>query len=219
MYNYSAPDPRDSETFHFRATPLRRATLGLVRVLFRPLMDLDAEGLEHIPAEGPFILASNHINNWDVFAMQLAMPRTIFFMGKAELFKFGPLAAVLRNFGAFPVYRGEKDAWALGHAVRVLQSEQVLGMFPEGHRSLGKGLLGAKTGTARLSISANCPILPMAIIGTEKFMRTFPQRTPVHVAFLPMLQAQAGESPEELTRRLMRVIAAALPPAARGVYA
>src|SRR5512141_2614 len=122
MYEYATPDPRDSEAFYFEATPLRRATLGLARVLFKAVMKLEVTGLQHVPEAGAFILASNHINNWDVFGMQLAMPRTIFYMGKAALFKFAPLAAVLRNFGAFPVSRGEKDAWALQHAARVLQA-------------------------------------------------------------------------------------------------
>jgi 1-acyl-sn-glycerol-3-phosphate acyltransferase len=212
-------DSRNTERFVFHETPLRHAALALARGVFKPLMDLDVRGLENVPAQGAFILASNHISNWDVFAMQLAMPRTIFFMAKAELFGFAPLAALLRDFGAFPVYRGEKDAWALQHARRVLDAGQVLGMFPEGHRSKGRGLLPARIGTARLAIEACCPILPMAVIGSEQVLRSFLRRPRVQVSLLPLLHPHAGEAPEQLTNRLMFTLAAALPRELRGAYA
>ncbi len=219
MSELAGHDARDRERFVFHETPGRRAMLALVRVLFRPVMKLCVEGLENVPVQGGCILACNHLSNWDVFAMQLALPRTIFFMGKAELFRVAPLGAVLRDFGAFPVYRGEKDAWALMHARRVLDAGQVLGMFPEGHRSKGRGLLPAKTGTARLALESNCAILPMAITGSDKLLHSFPRRTEVRVAFLPLLHAREDETPEDLTTRLMFRLAAALPPELRGAYA
>ncbi len=212
-------DARNRIRFVFHETPARRAVLVTARVVFKALLVLRVDGLEKVTAQGGCILASNHLSNWDVFAMQLSLPRTIFFMGKAELFRFTPLGAALRDFGAFPVYRGEKDAWALMHARRVIDAGQVLGMFPEGHRSKGRGLLPAKTGTARLAIEAGCPILPMAVTGTERFLRSFPHRTRVRVAFLPLLYARNRENPEDLTSRLMFTLAAALPPELRGAYA
>ncbi len=219
MYEYGDPDPRDRETFYFHATPLRRLALVLVRVLFAPAMRLEVRGLSNVPRQGGFILASNHINNWDVFAMQLAIPRTIFYMGKAELFRFAPLGWLLRNFGAFPVYRGEKDAWALKHARRVLEAGQVLGMFPEGHRSHGRGLLPAKTGSARLALESHSPIVPMVISGTENFLHDFPHRTLVRVSVLPACHVLPDDTPESLTERMMAALADALPESSRGVYA
>ncbi len=212
-------DARNGERFVFHETSLRHFALAAVREVFKPFMELSVEGLTNLPARGPFVLASNHLSNWDVFAMQLALPRTIFFMGKAELFKFGPLGALLRDFGAFPVYRGEQDAWALQHASEVLTAGQVLGMFPEGHRSRGRGLLPAKTGSARLAIEAHCPILPMTVEGTNRFLASFPHRRRVRVCFLPCLLTRSGETPEELTERLMLALAAALPDSMRGAYA
>ncbi len=212
-------DARDHERFVYHETSLRRIVVALARAVFRPLMELQVDGLDSVPLEGAFILAANHLSNWDVFPMQFALPRTIFFMGKAELFQLRPVSAVLRDFGAFPVYRGEKDAWALRHALGVLEAGQVLGMFPEGHRSRGRGLLPAKTGTARLAIEAHSPILPMVITGTEHFMASFPRRRHVRVSFLRPMHAQPGETPEALTDRLMRALAAALPRELRGAYA
>jgi 1-acyl-sn-glycerol-3-phosphate acyltransferase len=219
MSEYAPPDARDRVRFVFHATPLRRFTVALVRVVFKPLMRLEVNGLSHVPGDGPLVLASNHISNFDVFAMQLALPRTIFFMGKAELFRLAPLGALLRDFGAFPVYRGEKDVWALHHARKVLDAGQVLGMFPEGHRSKGRGLGIAKTGSARLALEAHAPILPMALIGTDRLLKSLNSRPRVFVSFLEPVQAEWGETPESLTERLMSALAAALPQDMRGAYA
>ena len=219
MSDTAGLDARDHERFVFHETPLRHGTLAVARVLFKALMRLDVDGLQHVPATGGFVLASNHVTNWDVFPMQLALPRTIFFMGKAELFRLRPLGALFRDFGAFPVYRGEKDDWAFRHAVKVLKAGQVLGMFPEGHRSRGGGLGPAKTGSARLALEAHCPILPMALTGTDHFLSALPRRRHVRVLFLPLIHAQRGDTPEGLTDRLMYALAAALPEHMRGVYA
>jgi 1-acyl-sn-glycerol-3-phosphate acyltransferase len=212
-------DPRDRKTFYFQATPLRRFVVWLLILVFRLFMKLEIHGLENLPMDGAVIVASNHVNSFDVFPMQIALPRPIFFMGKAELFRFFPLDALFRNLGAFPVYRGEKDAWALRHARRVLDHGQTLGMFPEGTRSKGKGLGVAKTGTARLAIENNCPIVPMAVSGSDQFFRNFPRRTRVIVNFLPPLLPKPGETPLALTDRLMFALASALPQEMRGVYA
>jgi 1-acyl-sn-glycerol-3-phosphate acyltransferase len=212
-------DPRDRKQFVFHATRLRRFILWLLTRLFRWIMKLEVHGMENVPLEGALIVASNHITNWDVIPMQLALPRVIFFMGKAELFKFPIIDVVFRNCGAFPVYRGEKDAWAMRHARKVLDHGQTLGMFPEGHRSKGKELGVAKTGAARLAIEAGCPILPMAITGSDQFFKSFPYRTHVTVTFLPLVLPSSNDDPTELIDRLMFVIASALPEKLRGLYA
>lgn len=211
-------DPRDLQKFYFHATPLRRATVAVLRLLFKSIMTMRVEGLENLPADGPVIVAANHVSNFDVFPMQLALPRPIFFMGKAELFRFAPFGAILRNLGGFPVFRGEKDEWALRHAAKVLAHGQVLGMFPEGTRSRGRGLKVAKTGAARLAIDAGCPLLPMTVVGSDRFFKTFPRRTRVTIGLLPALLPLPDETPLALTDRLMFALAGSLPVEMRGVY-
>ncbi|MGB7876730.1 MAG: lysophospholipid acyltransferase family protein [Anaerolineales bacterium] len=191
----------------------------MLRQVFRLIMKMEVSGLEHLPPDGPVVIACNHVTNFDVFPMQLSLPRPIFFMAKAELFKFSFIDVALRNLGAFPVYRGEKDAWAMRHARKVLEHGQTLGMFPEGTRNQGKGLRVAKTGTARMAIENKCPILPMVVIGTDGFYKRFPHRTNLTVKLLPPLQPLSGETPLSLTDRLMFSMAAALPEDMRGVYA
>ncbi len=212
-------DPRDRKQFVFHETPLRIFIQWSLTQLFRLFMKLEVYGVENVPPDGALIAAVNHVTNFDVIPLQIALPRTIFFMGKAELFKLAPVDIVFRNAGAFPVYRGEKDAWAMRHAAKVLQHEQTLGMFPEGTRSKGKGLGVAKTGTARLAIDANCPILPVAITGSDEFFKRFPHRVHVTVTFLPPILSKPDETPLALTDRLMFALASALPDDMRGVYA
>jgi len=190
-----------------------------LRAAFRIVMEMRVEGLAHFPSDGGVIVACNHVTNFDVFPMQLSLPRPIFYMGKAELFKNPIVDAVIRRMGAFPVSRDKKDPWAYNHALKVLEHGQTLGMFPEGTRSKGRGLGVAKTGVARLAIEAGAPIVPMAIVGSDKFFQRFPRRTRVTVSLLPPIQPFPGETPLALTDRLMFTLAAALPVEMRGVYA
>ena len=212
------PDPRDRKKFYFTDSSQRRAIISFVRFLFSLIMEMDVKGLEHFPEQGPVIIAANHVTNFDMFPMQFASPRPIFFMGRAELFKFPLMDLLLRNLSAFPVNRGEKDAWAMRHAAKVLNHGLALGMFPEGTRTKGRGLTVAKTGTAQLAIEANCPILPMAVTGPDRFFKRFPRRTRVHITVLPLVMPRPGEYPLALTDRLMFTLAQALPEEMRGVY-
>ena len=214
-------DPREKENYALKATPFR---IGLTATLtwgFKLFMDLTVEGLRNFPREGAVIVAANHVTNFDVFPMQISLPRPIFYMAKDALFK-NPLAAWgLRNVGAFPVDRqlGGKDDWAMNHARKILDNGLTLGMFPEGTRSRGEGLGLAKTGTARFAIEKQVPVLPMAITGSDKFFREFPKRNPVRVVMCPPLYPDPGETALAFTDRIMFTIAANLPDEMRGVYA
>lgn len=212
-------DPREKKSFQFIATPFRIALVTALTKLTRLFMDLTVNGSENFPREGAVIVAANHVTNFDVFPMQISLPRAIFFMAKSELFKNPLMDIALRNAGAFPVYRGKKDQWALNHAAKVLEHAQTLGMFPEGTRSRGEGLRLAKTGAARLAIQTQTPIVPMAITGSDTFFKEFPKKNPVEVHLCPPIVPQNGEDPLALTDRVMYCIAAHLPPEMRGVYA
>ncbi|MEP7136525.1 MAG: 1-acyl-sn-glycerol-3-phosphate acyltransferase [Chloroflexota bacterium] len=91
-----------------------------------------------------------------------------------------------------------------------------LGMLPEGKRSQSKGLSVAKTGTARKAIEAHCPIVPITVVGSDKFFAQFPHRTRVHVTLLPPIMPKPDENPLALTGRLMFTLAQALPEEMRG---
>ena len=212
-------DSRDLKQFAFHATFFRKLLVALLRLMFRLIMKMEVQGIENFPPDGPVVIACNHVTNFDVFPMQLSLPRPIFFMAKAELFKSQLMTVALPNLGAFPVYRGEKDAWAMRHAHKVLEHGQTLGMFPEGTRNKGRGLGIAKTGTARLALETESSIVPMVVTGTDQFFKHFLRRANVTVKLLPPLLPKPGETPLALTDRLMFSMAAALPEEMRGVYA
>ena len=211
-------DPRDRKKYYLEETALRRLLIWKIRILFQAIMVMKVEGLENFPLDGAVIVAANRTTNFDVFPIQLALPRPIFFMGNAELFNT-PLDPLVRNLGAFPVNRGEKDEWAIRYAHKVLAHGQTLGMFPEGTHSKGRGLNVAKTGTARMAIEMNCPIIPMTVIGSDQFFRRFPHRSRVTVKLLPSILPSPHDTPLSLTDRLMFTLAAELPESMRGVYA
>jgi 1-acyl-sn-glycerol-3-phosphate acyltransferase len=211
-------DPRDRKKYYLEETPTRRFIFWLIRVLFDTVTVIKLEGRENFPLDGPVIVAANHVTNFDAFPMQFAVPRAICFMGKAELFNT-PLDPLLRVLCAFPVNRGEKDEWALRHARKVLAGGQTLGMFPEGKRSKGRGLAVAKTGTARMAIEMNCPIIPMTVVGTDQVLKQFPRRSDLTIKLLPPILPNPSDTPLSLTDRLMFTLAAGLPESMRGVYA
>jgi 1-acyl-sn-glycerol-3-phosphate acyltransferase len=211
-------DPRDRKKYYLEDSPARRLIFWLIRVFFDIFTVIKIEGRGNFPMDGPVIIAANHVTNFDAFPIQFAVARSICYMGKAELFDT-PLDPLLRVLCAFPVNRGEKDEWALCHARKILSSGQTLGMFPEGTRSKGSGLAVAKTGTARLAIEMNCPIIPVVIVGTDQVFKRFPHRSALTIKLLSPILPNEKDTPLSLTDRLMFNLAAELPKSMRGVYA
>lgn len=211
-------DPRVKYYYPLEETRFHRIVVNTLRLLFKSIMQLEVSGANNIPENGAVILAGNHVTNLDIFPMQLAIKRPIFYMGKAELFENPFIHAVFRQLGAFPVYRGERDEWALMHSKRILNSGQILGMFPEGTRNRGHGLKVAKTGAARLAIEIGCPIVPMSIDGSHTFFKQFPHRNQVRIKISEPIWAELHELPIGLTDRVMYQLAENLPVEMRGVY-
>jgi 1-acyl-sn-glycerol-3-phosphate acyltransferase len=211
-------DPRDEKKYFFHVTLTRRIITSCVRGIFKLISTFNIKGIDNLPVEGPVIVAANHLSYYDMFPMQLVLPRPIFFMGKEEIFRNPALDLLLRKLGAFPVHRGAQDQWAIQHAQKVLHHNQVLAIFPEGTRSYGKGLHTAKTGTARIAISVECPIVPMALEGPQYIFHKFPHRTEISIAIGKPIYPEPDESFLSLTDRMMFALAEMLPPDLRGVY-
>jgi 1-acyl-sn-glycerol-3-phosphate acyltransferase len=142
-----------------------------LRAAFRPWV----EGLEHIPDHGPAILASNHLSFSDSFFLPLVVPRRITFLAKEEYFTGKGLkgrfsAGFFRGVGQIPINRsggGASDA-ALEAGLSVLRRGDLFGIYPEGTRSPDGRLYRGRTGVARLALAAGVPVLPVAMVDTEK---------------------------------------------------
>ena len=217
--NSLSQDPRDQKRYYFHETRTRRATVALLRAFAWFVMKIETQGAENLPAEGAVVLVSNHVTTFDIFPMQLSISRPIFFMAKEELLHNPIVEYIFRKGGVFPVYRSTKDEWAKRHSEKVLEHGQVLGLFPEGTRSKGRGLRTAKTGAARFALKIGCPIVPMAVNGSHRVFKYFPKRTLVTVTLGEPIYPQPNEGPLALTDRVMFAIADMLPPELKGVYA
>ncbi|GKU79564.1 1-acyl-sn-glycerol-3-phosphate acyltransferase [Paenibacillus sp. L3-i20] len=137
----------------------------LLNTIYTLVFRLEARGLHHIPAEGPVILASNHISNFDPPTIGVKVPRKVYFMAKEELFKIPVFGAGIRAVGAFPVKRGGVSKDAIKSAITLLKSGEVMGIFPEGSRSNAGA---AKKGAAMIAIRSGAVIVPVAIVGNYK---------------------------------------------------
>jgi 1-acyl-sn-glycerol-3-phosphate acyltransferase len=214
-----ADDRRSELDYPLNETGLHRFIVWLAHCVLRPFMRMEVSGLENFPTTGAAVVVCNHLVMLDVVPVQLALPRMVFYMGKAELFQVGLIHWAFRQMGGFPVYRGEHDAWAIEHARKVLRSGQIVAMFPEGTRSRGKGLALAKPGAARLAIEENCPVVVLSVDGIQNLFKRFPRRTIVTVVIAPPIIPTVHDHPLSLTDKLMFVMASNLPKELRGVYA
>jgi 1-acyl-sn-glycerol-3-phosphate acyltransferase len=133
------------------------------------------EGVEHVPASGPAILASNHVAVADSFFMPLRMPRRVTFLAKREYFTGKGLKGKLQKYffsgmGQVPIDRssGAAAQAALDTGIRLLREGKLLGIYPEGTRSPDGRLYKGKTGVARMALEARVPVIPVAMFGTNK---------------------------------------------------
>lgn len=144
---------------------------AVLRVIIRIAFKVKVEGRENVPRQGPVILVANHLSMLDPIVLGCAISRPIRFMAKHELFSNRLFTYVLTHLGAFPVKRGHADKEAFHTALEVLSKGQVLGMFPEGTRSLNGELQPLYSGAAILAEKTGAPVVPVGIVGTGRIMR------------------------------------------------
>ena len=142
-----------------------------LRLFFRPWV----EGMNNIPADGPAILASNHLSFSDSFFLPLMLPRRVTFLAKSDYFtgrgiKGRLIAWFFSSAGQIPVDRsgGKASDAALRTGLRVLEGDQLLGIYPEGTRSPDGRLYRGRTGVARMALEGGVPVIPVAMVDTEK---------------------------------------------------
>ena len=146
---------------------IMKAILGpVLRLLFK----VRVEGIEHVPAGGPVILASNHLSFSDSIFLPLVLKRRVTFVAKAEYFEQRKTAWFFKIMGQIPVKRGGGAASqrALDAAKEVLSGDGVFGIYPEGTRSPDGRLYKGRTGVARLALDCRAPVIAVAMIGTRE---------------------------------------------------
>jgi 1-acyl-sn-glycerol-3-phosphate acyltransferase len=168
----------DHEALHRRAREkgVNPLVLLMVRAILTPFfliyLQMKRIGREHIPSEGPVILASNHRSFFDPFVIGTMTRRPVYYVAKQELFTYNRVLSWLLNaLGAFPVTRGAGDQETIETAKIILGRGEIVLMFPEGTRTRPGALGKPKRGVGRLALETGAPVVPIAIIGTEDIRR------------------------------------------------
>jgi len=141
--------------------------------VFRPWV----RGVEHVPKEGPVILAGNHVSFLDSIFMPLVLDRKVTFLAKSEYFTGKGLRGwAMRLFfagaGQLPIDRagGKASEASLNTGLQVLAQGDQLGIYPEGTRSPDGKLYRGRTGIARMVLESGAPVVPAVVFDTEKVM-------------------------------------------------
>lgn len=203
------------------APMLHRALRGPVRALLERWFDLRVEGVEHLPASGPYIVAANHHNYLDGIVLGVAVPAPISFLVMPRVWRATPLHPRLhRHIGSILLDLDRRDVGALRDALQALASGRVVGIFPEGPFSVRGRLEAGLGGVALLALRSGAPVIPAGVRGTYEALRGrrhyVPRRHPLGVRFgpprmfAPVRTASRRHAREEVTRRIMGDIAALL---------
>jgi len=155
-------------------TILYRNVSRLFEVGFRAVgVDLQVEGLEHLPTEGPAILASNHVGYLDFAFVMLAPPRPrreVHFLARGDLFERRGVGPMLRALGQIPVDAHGDPAGALNRARAALDAGALVGLHPEGTVNPTFFPLRGKSGAVRLAQQTGVPIIPTSVWGTQRLL-------------------------------------------------
>ena len=199
--------------------PLWQVFFPSVRALALFLLPVRLEGREHLPLGG-YLLVSNHMSWIDPPWIEFVIERPIRFMAKRELFRIPVLGWMLRECGVFPIERHSADRRAIARALAFLASGEVVGIFPEGHRSRTGGLIRAHPGVAFLARRSGAAIVPVGISGSRGARLGKFWRRDVTIRFgEPFSAAELNAADEQaVADAIMRRIAALLSRPQRGVY-
>jgi 1-acyl-sn-glycerol-3-phosphate acyltransferase len=147
-----------------------RACRAFFWVVFHTIWPLRYSGIDYVPQKGSAVIVCNHLSYIDPFVVGFAAHRVVSFMGKEELFSTPVVGFIVRKLGSFPVDRSRRDPASMRMALTVLKEGELLGMFPEGHRSTTGQMIELRTGAARLASRTHSPIIPAAVINTNNAM-------------------------------------------------
>jgi 1-acyl-sn-glycerol-3-phosphate acyltransferase len=188
----------------------------LDRLLRSPVMRLyrvELRGSGRVPEHGPAVVAANHESILDGVFLALATPRQLRFMAKAELYRIPGLRQVLEGVGAFPVVRRADEGRSIARGVELLEQGEAIGIFPQG-TCLPYRERPFKRGAARLALAAGAPLVPVALVATEKALRPhrvrlgLPRVTILVAEPIPVERQEPSPAAEaELTTRLEAAIA------------
>lgn len=196
--------------------PVYTPVIGAALTAFK-LFDWDVQvsGVEHIPATGPGVVATNHIGYLDFifvgFGVRERNKRRLRFLAKKEVWDNPIAGPMMRSMKHIPVDRAGRASASLDAAVASLRSGEMIGMFPESTISRSFVPLQGKSGAARMAMETGAPLIPGAVWGTQRLWtkdrpRDFRRHVPITVTFGPAVPYTSDEEPQVVTDRLMVAI-------------
>lgn len=203
-----------------------RALRSIAHPLLNSWLKIDAQGMEHFPREGAFIVTPNHISNFDPVVMAYFMLRQgipLRFMAKAELFKYPVVKQLLNSVKLIPVHRSSGDPSSVLEAARqALRDGEAVGIYPEGTLTRDPHMwpMKAKTGAARLALDTGVPVIPVAQWGAHevipRYNASFRMRfgQPITIRVLPpvdlsdLITPEGSENHEAVKEATDRILAA-----------
>jgi len=203
---------------------VRTPILDLVRpglhVLCRAYFGLELFGTENIPLRGSLIITPNHQTFADPPLVSIPVRRPVYYMAWDRLFDIPGLSWTIRRLRAFPVRLESQNPGATREAVRLLEAQEALMIFPEGGRSPDGTVQPFRPGAFRLAVALNTPILPVTIRGgTQSWPpgRLLPRPGNLRITYHPLIYSDRSLQPRpaalELAQRVREIIAGTPQPA------
>jgi 1-acyl-sn-glycerol-3-phosphate acyltransferase len=167
---------------------LYRLLRGPVRAALQRWFALDVNGVDRLPAHGPYIVAANHHNYLDGVVLGVTVPAPVAFLVMPRVYRATPLHPVFhRHVGSIPLALERPDVGALRAALQHLEHGGVVGIFPEGPFSVRGRLERGLPGVGLLALRSAVPVIPAAICGTYEALvgrrGYIPRRHPITVRF------------------------------------
>ena len=148
---------------------LKRIIVPIIKLYIKEI-----HGLKNLPKKKGFVVAPNHASYADHLIISTIIlnhyNEKLHFLAKKEHFQ-DPFQKVWhKHVGAIPIDRESSGEEALKIAIQCLKKGKIIGIYPEGTRTLTGKLQRAKTGVARLALKAKVPVVPIGIIGTFEIL-------------------------------------------------
>lgn len=189
---------------------------GFMWTVFKLLGGFRAQETENVPRTGGVLICPNHLSDADPAAVAVALPRSAYFMAKAELFDIPVLGVLVRHFRGFPIKRNSADRAALRRAEELLRAGEAVVIFPEGGGNPDGTLQPLNPGAMLIALRTRVPVIPAAVANSNRvwpYGDVAPRYAgvPVSVTFGPPLDLsdlyEQRRGSEKATARLTETLA------------